>query len=461
MGAAVVEDVLVDLVGDRDHVPLPAERGDLLELLAGEDGAGRVVRVAEDDGLGPVVEGGGQLVGVEGPAGGADRDEPGGGAGEDAVGPVVLVERLREDHLVARVDQGEQGDEHRLGAAAGDGDLGLGVDVQAEVPGGVLGDGLAEVAGAPGDGVLVDVGLDGPAGGGLDLGRGREVGHPLGQVDGAVPGGLDRHPADHALGEPRRLVREQGELHRVGVSGPVGGRPGSAAGRPIVAQGVGRCNARGASPTTAEPGRPSGPANPRRPSRQVPGGDRGGRIVAAAPSKSRPIDRASTVEKHGERSAVGGCPGPDRPGATSVLADAQEGSGMATRSHGRQRGRVVGRSSRRSTAGSRSRLPASSAKVMPITGPGRPPAARPGRRSPTPHGRAVLRLGHQRRDASGPTPRPAGRVSLVVNGSTVDIPARRSTRSSDVHDSTRRSAHTFRPRHLVEQRDRSTSPRSP
>ena len=31
---AVVEDVLVDLVGDRHHVPLPAQRGDLLQLGA-------------------------------------------------------------------------------------------------------------------------------------------------------------------------------------------------------------------------------------------------------------------------------------------------------------------------------------------------------------------------------------------------------------------------------------------
>ncbi len=127
--------------------------------------------IAEDDGLGLVVERGGEFVGVEGPAGRADGHEPGGGSGEHAVGPVILVERLREDHLVARVDQREQGDEHRLGAPAGDGDLGLGVDLQAEVPGGVLGDGVAEVGRPPGDGVLVDVGLDRPAGGGLDLER--------------------------------------------------------------------------------------------------------------------------------------------------------------------------------------------------------------------------------------------------------------------------------------------------
>ena len=70
MAAAVVDDVLVDLVGDRDDVPLPTERGDGLQRLAGEDRPGRVVRVSEDDGLRPVVERGSQLVEVEGPAGG-------------------------------------------------------------------------------------------------------------------------------------------------------------------------------------------------------------------------------------------------------------------------------------------------------------------------------------------------------------------------------------------------------
>ena len=41
---AVVQDVLVDLVGERDHAPLLAERRDHVELLAGEHLARRVVR---------------------------------------------------------------------------------------------------------------------------------------------------------------------------------------------------------------------------------------------------------------------------------------------------------------------------------------------------------------------------------------------------------------------------------
>ena len=53
---AVVDDVLVDLVGDRQHVPLLAEPGDELQLVPGEDLPGRVVRRIDDDGARVVVE---------------------------------------------------------------------------------------------------------------------------------------------------------------------------------------------------------------------------------------------------------------------------------------------------------------------------------------------------------------------------------------------------------------------
>ena len=62
---AVVQNVFVDLVGDRDDVPLVAEVGDRLKLFAGKDLAGRIVRRVDDDRLGVRVEGGGQLIGIE------------------------------------------------------------------------------------------------------------------------------------------------------------------------------------------------------------------------------------------------------------------------------------------------------------------------------------------------------------------------------------------------------------
>ena len=125
---AGVDDVLVDVVGEDERVVLVARAGDQLELGAVEHLAGRVVRRVEDDGPRARPEGGAQLVGVDAPVRLVQRHVARDGAGEDGVGPVVLVERLEDDHLVARVHQRQHGRDHPLGRAAGDGDLGLRVD---------------------------------------------------------------------------------------------------------------------------------------------------------------------------------------------------------------------------------------------------------------------------------------------------------------------------------------------
>ena len=67
MAIAVVDDVFVNLVRDGDHVPFAAERRDRFELVAREDLPGRIVGRVENDGFRPVVEGGGELVGIEPP----------------------------------------------------------------------------------------------------------------------------------------------------------------------------------------------------------------------------------------------------------------------------------------------------------------------------------------------------------------------------------------------------------
>ena len=63
----VVNDVFVDLVRDGDDVPFSAERRDRVELVARENLPGRIVGRVENDGFRPVVEGGGELVGIEPP----------------------------------------------------------------------------------------------------------------------------------------------------------------------------------------------------------------------------------------------------------------------------------------------------------------------------------------------------------------------------------------------------------
>ena len=130
-------------------------------------------------------------------------------AGEDAVGPVVLVEGREDDHLVAGVDQAQHGGDHGLGRAARDGDLALGVDLAPEEGPVGLSDGSPQNRRAPRGGVLV-VAVSHRLRRGLEQLRRRvEVGEALGEVDrlGAVE--LDaaaRHLADHRLREAGRLV---------------------------------------------------------------------------------------------------------------------------------------------------------------------------------------------------------------------------------------------------------------
>ena len=85
MAVGGVEDVFVDLVGDDENVEFFGEGGDLEELGAGEDLAGGVGGVAEDEGFGALLEGAAEFGGVEGEVGGAEGDwEPVAGAGPRA-----------------------------------------------------------------------------------------------------------------------------------------------------------------------------------------------------------------------------------------------------------------------------------------------------------------------------------------------------------------------------------------
>ena len=145
----------------------------------------------------PRPERGPQLVGIDRPVRLVERDVARDGAGQDRVGAVVLVERLEDDDLVARVEQPEHRRDHRLGRAAGDGDLGLRVDgaPAREVPRRRRGDRVAQRLRAPGDRVLVDVGVDGLGDRVLELGRAGEVREALGEADRAVlrpPAGSSR-----------------------------------------------------------------------------------------------------------------------------------------------------------------------------------------------------------------------------------------------------------------------------
>jgi hypothetical protein len=198
---AVIEDMFVDLVGDAEGFVLLTEFGDEGEFVEREDAAGGVVGRVDDDGLGLRGEGAAEFVGVEGPIGGVEGDEFAGGAAELEVGVIVFVVGLEDDDFVTGVDESEEDGGHAFGGAADDGDLAGGVDIEAVVMAGFVGDRLAEGRDAPGDGVLIVVGFDGARGGGFEPSGGREIGEALREVDGAGGNGLAGHIANDGLGE--------------------------------------------------------------------------------------------------------------------------------------------------------------------------------------------------------------------------------------------------------------------
>ncbi len=197
---AVVHHVLVDLVGHRDAPVAHAEVADRLEFRPAQHPSRRVGRRVDDDGAGAGAEGRGQPVEVQ-RAARLEGDEHRARVGEDGVRAVVLVERLEDHHLLARVHQREQRGDHRLGGAAGDGDLAVRIHRHAVPEPVLVGQRLAQPLRPPGDGVLVDVGFDGPHRGPLEQLRRREVGEALRQVDGVVLPGEPGHAADHGFAE--------------------------------------------------------------------------------------------------------------------------------------------------------------------------------------------------------------------------------------------------------------------
>src|SRR5260370_18905927 len=95
--------------------------------------------------LGPGVERLLQLAPVERKVGISQRDVTRGRAGQDRVGSVILVNRLEDDDLVARVDHREQARDHRFGRAACHRDIALGVAFESVIRARLFSDRLAEI----------------------------------------------------------------------------------------------------------------------------------------------------------------------------------------------------------------------------------------------------------------------------------------------------------------------------
>jgi hypothetical protein len=106
---AVVDDVLVDLVGDGGEVVGLAERGEAVELVGGPDLAAGVRGGAHDDAAGARGDGGGEAVEVDVPRGRREGHEHRGESHRDDGVEVVAVVGLEKDHLVAGREEREHG----------------------------------------------------------------------------------------------------------------------------------------------------------------------------------------------------------------------------------------------------------------------------------------------------------------------------------------------------------------
>ena len=91
-------------------------------------------------------------------SGGCSRTNLRAALAKQGVGAVVFVVGFEDHNLVARIGNGEQRRDHALGGAAANCDFPLGIDLQAVMAAILGGDGVAERLGAPGDGVLINVG---------------------------------------------------------------------------------------------------------------------------------------------------------------------------------------------------------------------------------------------------------------------------------------------------------------
>ena len=213
-----IDDVLVDLVGDDVDVVLGGHLRNGQKFLPGEHPAAGVGGVAQHQCLGVLAEGGLQLVHVKGEGGGMQRHVDGLGAGENGVGTVVFIERGEHHHLVAGVGDGHHGAHHGLGGPAGGNDLLVRVDGPAHEAGLLFGQGLPEVLGTPGDGVLMGAGVGHFRQAVQDRLGGIKVRESLGEVDCAVFQGHAGHPPDHGVGEAggalgQRLGHEGRSFH--------------------------------------------------------------------------------------------------------------------------------------------------------------------------------------------------------------------------------------------------------
>ena len=156
MLVAVIDDMLIDFVHNGKRVILDAQLGNELQLVIGEDLAGRVRWVADQNGLRALLERVFQHICVEIELRRYQRNENRLTVSHDGLRAVILKIRGEHDDLVAGVRQGKDRVDHGLGRADGHDDVRIRVNGNAHEPAALAADRAAEIRRAHRDRVLVN-----------------------------------------------------------------------------------------------------------------------------------------------------------------------------------------------------------------------------------------------------------------------------------------------------------------
>ena len=150
-----IDDVLIHFIGHHKGVVLDRQLCNGFQLVPAEHLAAGVGRVAQDQCLGTLGKAFLDKRNIKLISRRNQRDINGLCPGKNGVGPVVLVKRREDHHLVAGVADGHHGCHHGFGAAAGHADLGVGIHLVVQGRAGLFRQCLTEVLRAKGHGILV------------------------------------------------------------------------------------------------------------------------------------------------------------------------------------------------------------------------------------------------------------------------------------------------------------------
>ena len=118
MRFAIVNHLLVNLIGDGEAVVFTTQIGNLLQFVFGKHLAEGIVRCVHDNRFrvgGKSVSEFGSIVSEVGCASLLQRHIDRCRARDDSIRSVILIKRFKDNHLVAGVDNREERGEHPLG----------------------------------------------------------------------------------------------------------------------------------------------------------------------------------------------------------------------------------------------------------------------------------------------------------------------------------------------------------